>query len=345
MVTIKDVAHKAGVNPSTVSRVLKDNKSISEKTKEKVRKAMQELGYVPNLAAQILASGLTHNIGLVFPPITFTDRLSEPFFMQILSTITNEAKKYHFTISIATGNSVEALEEQVKLMHLQKRVGGFIILYSELNDPVRHYLMANKIPFVIVGAPEGDENNITYIDNDNQLMAKTAINYLHNNGHKRILFITDDLQSEVASERYIGYLKGCMKLHLESKPMLLFDRSDPISVEELTETIFDFGATALIVIGDVLSVRMIQLLSYHGLKVPDDISIITFNNSTYCKLVHPYLTTFDINVENLGITSFKQLMDIISSKEQSLSQKIFVPFTLKIRESVRNLKNSTKSSI
>lgn len=83
---------------------------------------------------------------------------------------------------------------------------------------------------------------------------------------------------------------------------------------------------------------MIQLLSYYGLKVPDDISIITFNNSTYCKLVHPYLTTFDINVENLGKTSFKQLMEIINTKEQTLSQKIFVPFTLKVRESIRNIK-------
>lgn len=338
MVTIKDVAQKAGVNPSTVSRVLKDNHSISEKTKEKVRKAMHDLGYVPNVAAQMLASGLTHNIGLVFPPITVTDRLSEPFFMQILTTITNEAKSHYFTVSIATGMTVDALEEQVKLMHLQKRVDGFIILYSEQNDPVRKYLMANKIPFVIVGAPEGDENKITYIDNDNQLMAKTAVNYLYEKGHSNILFITDDLQSEVASERYIGYLKGCIKLGLESHQMLLFDRSDPINVEELMQTISKKKTTALIVIGDVLSVRMIQLLSYYGLKVPDDISIITFNNSTYCKLVHPYLTTFDINVENLGKTSFKQLMEIINTKEQTLSQKIFVPFTLKVRESIRNLK-------
>ncbi|MCZ8466222.1 LacI family DNA-binding transcriptional regulator [Streptococcus uberis] len=338
MVTIKDVAQKAGVNPSTVSRVLKDNHSISEKTKEKVRKAMHDLGYVPNVAAQMLASGLTHNIGLVFPPITVTDRLSEPFFMQILTTITNEAKSQHFTVSIATGMTVDALEEQVKLMHLQKRVDGFIILYSEQNDPVRKYLMANKIPFVIVGAPEGDENKITYIDNDNQLMAKTAVNYLYEKGHSNILFITDDLQSEVASERYIGYLKGCIKLGLESHQMLLFDRSDPINVEQLMQTISKKKTTALIVIGDVLSVRMIQLLSYYGLKVPDDISIITFNNSTYCKLVHPYLTTFDINVENLGKTSFKQLMEIINTKEQTLSQKIFVPFTLKVRESIRNIK-------
>lgn len=158
MVTIKDVAAKAGVNPSTVSRVLKDNKSISQKTKDKVRKAMAELGYVPNVAAQMLASGLTYNVGLIFPPLIIPDRLNEPFFMQILSTITSEAKLNDFTVSIATGMTVDELEEQVKLMYRQKRVDGFIILYSDPEDPVRKYLMDNNVPFVIVGAPEGFEN-------------------------------------------------------------------------------------------------------------------------------------------------------------------------------------------
>lgn len=182
MVTIKDVAAKAGVNPSTVSRVLKDNKSISQKTKDKVRQAMAELGYVPNVAAQMLASGLTYNIGLIFPPLLTPDRLSEPFFMQILSTITSEAKLHDFTVSIATGMTVDELEEQVKLMYRQKRVDGFIVLYSDPEDPVRRYLMDNKVPFVIVGAPEGYENDITYIDNDNQLMGRRAVEYLYEKG-------------------------------------------------------------------------------------------------------------------------------------------------------------------
>ena len=235
MVTIKDVAAKAGVNPSTVSRVLKDNKSISQKTKDKVRKAMAELGYVPNVAAQMLASGLTYNVGLIFPPLMTPDRLNEPFFMQILSTITSEAKLNDFTVSIATGMTVDELEEQVKLMYRQKRVDGFIILYSDPDDPVRKYLMDNDVPFVIVGAPEGFENDITYIDNDNQLMGKKAVEYLYQKGHRGILFVTDDLKSEVSSERYFGYLRGMEKLELDSNPALLFDRRDPMVLEELIQ--------------------------------------------------------------------------------------------------------------
>lgn len=337
MVTIKDVAAKAGVNPSTVSRVLKDNKSISQKTKDKVRKAMAELGYVPNVAAQMLASGLTYNVGLIFPPLMTPDRLNEPFFMQILSTITSEAKLNDFTVSIATGMTVDELEEQVKLMYRQKRVDGFIILYSDPEDPVRKYLMDNDVPFVIVGAPEGFENDITYIDNDNQLMGKKAVEHLYQKGHREILFVTDDLKSVVSSERYFGYLRGMEKLELDSNPALLFDRRDPMVLEELIQKIEESKATALIVIADTISLRITQFLSYYQLSVPDDISIITFNNSAYSTLVHPYLTTFDINVSNLGRTSFRRLVELIKSPKTAINEKIIVPFMLRERESVRQL--------
>lgn len=337
MVTIKDVAAEAGVNPSTVSRVLKDNKSISQKTKDKVRKAMADLGYVPNVAAQMLASGLTYNVGLIFPPLITPDRLNEPFFMQILSTITSEAKLNDFTVSIATGMTVDELEEQVKLMYRQKRVDGFIILYSDPDDPVRKYLMDNDVPFVIVGAPEGFENDITYIDNDNQLMGKKAVEYLYQKGHREILFVTDDLKSEVSSERYFGYLRGMEKLELDSNPALLFDRRDPMVLEELIQKIEESKATALIVIADIDFGQNYAVLSYYQLSVPDDISIITFNNSAYSTLVHPYLTTFDINVSNLGRISFRRLVELIKSPKTAITEKIIVPFTLRERESVRQL--------
>ncbi|MDG3141389.1 LacI family transcriptional regulator [Streptococcus suis] len=342
MATIKDVAERAGVNPSTVSRVLRDNQSISARTKEKVRKAMAELGYVPNVAAQILASGLTHNVGLVFPPLATADRLSEPFFMSILSTITHEAKLHDFTVSIATGTSLDDLLEQVRLMHQQKRVDGFIVLYSNQDDPIRAYLLQNNIPFVIVGAPEGQETQITYINNDNQLMGKMAVDYLHDKGHDNIYFVSDDLTSEVATERFMGYVKAMMQLQLPYQPMCLFDPSDAQNVDELMTKIEDAKPTALVVISDRITIRLMQLLSYYQIKVPDDISIITFNNSIFSTLIHPYLTTFDIHVDHLGESSFKRLLTIIQSKNEVRSEQIIVPFTLKERESVRDIHFSKK---
>lgn len=336
MVTIKDVAAKAGVNPSTVSRVLKDNPSISQKTKDKVRLAMADLGYVPNIAAQTLSSGLTHSVGLVFPPLVTPDRVNDPFFMRMLTTITNVARVEGFTVSIASGMTVEALADQVQLMHRQKRVDGFIVLYSQTNDLVQTYLLENNIPFVVVGSTEGFDTHITSIDNDNQLMGRTAVDYLYQNGHKNIGFVTDDMNSKVFKERFLGYQKGMEALSLSSKAPLLFDRKDGLVLDQMIATLTEQKPTALIVIGDTVSLRIIQLLSYYQIKVPDDISVITFNNSAYAELVHPYLTTFDVNIDSLGRNSFRYLVDRIQSNGKE-NEKIVVPFALEERESVRSI--------
>lgn len=336
MVTIKDVAKKAGVNASTVSRVLKDSSAISQQTKERVRQAMEELGYVPNLAAQMLASGLTHCVGVVLPPLTTPDRVSEPFFMEILTAINDQAKQQGFTVSIATGSSFGDLADQVKLMYRQKRADGFLILYSEKNDPVKDYLTQYQIPFVVIGTPIDDGTNLVSVDNDNQLMGEEAVVHLHRKGHKKILFVTDDLMSKVCVERYRGYQRGIERLKLATYPNLLFDRRDPVTLDTLIETIQKEKITGLIVIGDLLSVRVIQFLSYYGLRVPDDLSVISFNNSIFSKMLHPYLTTFDINVAQLGQTSLLRLLEMIDGQQQASTGEL-VPFTLKERESVRDL--------
>ncbi len=141
MATIKDIARRAGVIPSTVNRTLKDNPSISKETKAKVRAAMDELGYVPNSAAQMLATGLTHSLGVVLPPLTDRENISQPFYMEIITAINEEASSNSQVVSIATDALLEELVKQVELMYRQKRADGFIILYSETNDPVKDYLL------------------------------------------------------------------------------------------------------------------------------------------------------------------------------------------------------------
>ena len=127
-VTIKDVARRAGVNPSTVSRAIHNHSAISEKTKERVRKAMADLDYSRNSAAQMLASGKSGAIGVIFPPIE--NKSEQPFFMKILTAINEEAHQNKITVSIASGHTIEELLSQVRVMYQEKRVDGFIVLYK-----------------------------------------------------------------------------------------------------------------------------------------------------------------------------------------------------------------------
>ena len=330
MATIKDVAKRAGVSPSTVSRTLKDNPSISKETKAKVRAAMDELGYVPNSAAQMLATGLTHSLGVVLPPLTDRENISQPFYMEILAAINEEASCNSQVVSIATGATLEELVKQVELMHRQKRADGFIILYSETKDPVKDYLLKENAPFVVVGAAVDNNNKVTYIDNDNKELGKEAVNYLRTKGHQKIGFVTDDLFGQVGQERYQGYIEATNEFNLETYPELVFSSK---VIDLLKENLKSNQLTALIVKDDLIALRFIQWLNNQGIRVPEDYAIISFNNSTFAEIMHPFLTTYDINIKELGKESVLRLLDLLKNPKTK-AQKITIPFKLIERESV-----------
>lgn len=333
MATIKDVAKKAGVSPSTVSRTLKDNPAISEETKVKVRAAMEELGYVPNSAAQMLATGLTHSLGVVLPPLTDRENISQPFYMEILTAINEEASCHSQVVSFATGATLEELVKQVELMHRQKRADGFIILYSEKKDPVKDYLLKEKVPFVVVGAAVDNENKVTYIDNDNKELGHEAVNYLQAKGHRKIGFVTDDLFGQVGQERYQGYKEASDEQNLDVLPELVFSAR---TIEDLKKELERFSPTALIVKDDLIALRLIQWLNNQGFRVPEDYAIISFNNSTFAEIMHPFLTTFDINIQELGKKSVLRLLALLKDAK-SKSEKVTIPFKLIERESVTSI--------
>ena len=313
-VTIKDVAKKAGVNASTVSRVLKDSSEISEKTKVKVRKAMQELGYTRNVAAQILASGKSNTIGVVFPPVE--DKSNQPFYMKVLTSINETARKYDVSIAVVTGYQESELKQQVELMYSEKRVDGFIVLYAGKADSVRNYLFDNKIPFVLLGTPTEKQNEITHVDNDNVLMGHEATRYLMELGHSEISFVTDTKDGEVFEERYQGEM-----LKKQSKPnLLVFEENMTLKNE-----------TGLVVMDEVLALKVISRLSEQGVKVPEDVSVITYNNSAFSTLVHPYLTTFDINIVRLGAATVEKFLGL-TQNDEAFHDKTIIPFELILRE-------------
>lgn len=319
-VTIKDVAKLAGVNASTVSRAIHDSKAISDKTKEKVKKAMLELGYSRNAAAQTLASGKAGAIGVVFPPIE--NKSEQPFFMKILTAINEAARQNNITVSIASGHSNDELLSQVKVMYQEKRVDGFIVLYAGEEDDVRSYLITDKIPFVIVGSTIERANEITAVDNNNQLMGSEAANYLASLGHQQLAFISNTDSGEVFHERYQGFVLKTQSLGLKGRLVKSKNK-------------LDIGrATGLVVLDDILAIKVIQGLSEQGISVPADVSVISFNNSVFASLIHPYLTTFDINIRQLGHRSVQKLVHLLAYPND-FKEKVTVPFELKVRESTK----------
>lgn len=333
-ITVKDVAKKAGVATSTVSRVINNHPSISEETKRKVRKVMDELGYTPNLAARNLGKKTASTIGVVLPPLNTKERLGNPFYLETIETINEEARKFNMSVAVASARDFETLLANVERMHRQKQVDGFILTYSDKFDPIITYLVNEKIPFTLIGQPYTQEEQIVYVDNDNQLLGKQATDHLIEKGHERILFITNTTHENLYFERYFGYQKALMMANLPLFPVVSFEETQ--DYPEFLEVLKDTQATALVVIDDLFAVRIIQLVHLLGYKVPDDLSVISFNNSIFTTLTHPYLTSIDIDVASLGSIATQQLMSQLANQEMQSSLRVVVPHELIQRETVLN---------
>ncbi|MGX7350858.1 LacI family DNA-binding transcriptional regulator [Enterococcus canis] len=330
-ITVKDVAKKAGVATSTVSRVINDHPSISEATKKKVRKIMAEMHYVPNRTAQSLGKRTAGAVGIILPPLDSKEKMGNPFFLEIMEAINEEGMARGVTTAVAAAKDMSALLDNVKRMHQQKQVDGFVLLYAAQHDPVFNYLFEEDVPFTLVGQPYEHEEDVVYVDNDNQLLGKLATDFLIQNGHQTILFITNTIQENVYFERYFGYQKALMLAGLANQPVVpLITTENYVDFEDLLK---ESGATAAVVLDDVFALRVMQLAQMYGFQVPEDLSLISFNNSVFSTLQHPYLTSIDIDVSELGRVAVQRLLEQLQDTPVS-GVRFVVPHHLIKRETV-----------
>ena len=333
-VTIKDVAKAANVAPSTVSRVIADSPRISEKTKRKVRQVMKELGYHPNFIARSLASQSTNVIGIVFPA-SGNMAFQNPFYSEVLRGISEGVHQKHYGIQLTTGATEDEIYEDVVRMVQGRRVDGVIMLYSKINDKVIRYLREKEFPFVVIGKPYDDPEQITHIDNDNITAAKEATKHLLNLGHRRIGFIGGGKDLMVTVTRLEGYKKALEEYNI---PI----REDYIIHEEFLLSGGKHGVleimsakeppTALVVADDIMAMGVLRTLHLMGYDIPNSISVISFNNTLFSELSSPPLTTVDINILHLGIEAVKNLLAIIENPKEP-TKRVIIPHKIIVRSS------------
>ena len=187
-VTIKDVAALAGVSPSTVSRVCNDHSAISRETKEKVRRAMAELNYEPSPGPGAPSGQRVRLIGLVLPPSSRT-AYENPFYLETLRGISQFCNGREYISTLVTGQDDKEILRAIQILVKDERFGGFILLYSRVNDPIIDYLYENGILYVLIGKAKQFANQTIYIDNDNLLAGREATDYLWDLGHRKIAYL------------------------------------------------------------------------------------------------------------------------------------------------------------
>lgn len=341
--TINDVAKAANVSTSTVSRVIANNPRISEATREKVSRVMEEMNYHPNMVARSLANRSTKIIGVVVPGNT-EKAFEHPFYPQILSGISAAADKSDYRILLST--SVSNLKEEKKTINEFARSGitdGVILMTSMVHDSSIYELQRMNFPFVVVGRPANDEK-INWVDNDNVSIARELTEHLIRQGCRKIAFIGLSRSYIVHLDRFEGYKAALKDNNIEFDENLVVEGEFMNDVgSEWLERFNEEGIKpdGIIASDDLIAFSIMKLLAKHNLKVPEDVAVGSFNNVPLSEFSSPTLTSVDVNAYGLGANAFELLFNCINSNYKSFNRAIIPAKIVARNSSIR--KNASQS--
>ena len=337
-VTIKDVAALAGVSPSTVSRVCNDNPSISKETADRVRRAMLELGYEPGTGVNTQQNTGLHFVGVVYPP-SKTANYENAFYTEAIRGISQYCNPRGVGITLISSNNTDEALNIIKAQVAGGQTDGFILLYSKQDDPVVDYFLEQGILYVMVGTPGQMQSQTINIDNDNLSAARDATDYLYSLGHRNIGYLSTDTTYRFAQERKAGYQLSMLQHELPIRLEYCAEVRDFFSegVQQLQAMLQrPDRPTAILVADDVLALVLEQASLRMGLSIPDDISIVAFNNSIYTRLTTPALTCVDVNSVQLGYEAASQILNHVENPNL-MATKIIVPHCIVERSSCKQI--------
>lgn len=327
-VTIKDVAKKAGVSASTVSRALRNNNRISPEVRARVQQVARELNFHPNQMARSLVKRHTPIIGVVFPN-DLRMNLGNPFYPSVLQGLGHAASERRHHVLLITGSETLSPSESSRQAVESGYVSGLIRLTAE-NAATGE----NEAPEVVIGHP-ADAQNRYYVDNANAQAGYEAARHLLEHGHRRIVLAGYDPQYIFTVDRREGYERALREAGIAVREAYILS-CGPLQKDEgtLRELFQSPGRpTGVVCMDDAQAIALCRGLDALGLRVPRDVSVVSFNNTEASRYHNPPLTTFDLQPYQLGVRAMNLMLDRLTGAVTEPTS-IYVPFTLIQRQSV-----------
>lgn len=333
MATIKDVAKLAGVSTTTVSHVINKTRFVAKETEQQVLTAIKELRYSPSAIARSLKVNTTKSIGMI---VTTSQA---PYFAEVIHAVEEYCYRQGYSLFLCnTENDPDKIKNHLEML-AKKRVDGLLIMCSEYDQATRELLSTfSSIPIVIMDWEQNNE--LTDIIQDNSFEGGfLATQYLINNGHKDIGIITGSLATTIAKDRLAGFEKAMQEANLVINPEWKLEGSfQPEDGYECMNRILSLAKypTAVFCCCDTMALGAISAIGEKGLKVPDDISIIGYDDIHSSRFYSPPLTTIHQSKIRLGKQALILLFERINDK--SAKHKIIEVFPeLIIRKSVKSV--------
>jgi len=327
-ITLKMVAERAGVSVNTASRAINNKPDINLETKKRVLQIAKELGYIRNAAAVALRTKKTGTIGVVI-----ADNRN-PFYAEVLNGMEEAAREKNYHIILANTQRDYKKEEDAINLLLAKRVDGLLITpVQDKDDDIKNLIDAN-IPFVVVGR-DFENIEVDAIYNDEVKGGFLATEYLIKKGHKRIALINGFLYKSPAKGRAEGYKKALNKYRIPLDESLI--SVGDINIEdghERTKQMLekDLNFTAIFVYNDMMAFGAMQAIKEKGLRIPEDIGLVGYDDIPFSSLISPALTTIRLKKQELGAESVKLLLSRINGNRK-ITKKVMLGVELQIRES------------
>ncbi|MBZ4684232.1 MAG: transcriptional regulator, LacI family [Fusobacteriales bacterium] len=340
-VTIKDIAKIAGVNPSTVSRSLNDNPVIPEKTRKRIKDIAKKLNFEFNSSARNLSLNKTDNIGLIISN-GFDSDSTMPFVSIILEKTRKILSKNSLDTIVEFSKNIYTNESNIQKMISAKKVDGFLILDSNFSKKEFNLLKKHKIPFEIMHFKPNFENsdNYGYTATDHFEGGVIATDFLIENGFKNVFTITaiqNDISFNEFTLRTAGYRYSLTKNQIEiNENNILYTN---ISYEDTYKTIKDNihkfkKGDAIFAQTDIMAFAVINALREYNLNVPNDISVIGYDNIDMARYFYPALTTIMQPLDELIEKSCYNLVKKIKNVTFKDNYKTLIKPKLIIRDSV-----------
>jgi LacI family transcriptional regulator len=332
-VTIYDVAREAGVSMATVSRVVNNNPNVKPQTRKKVFEAIERLGYRPNAVARGLASKKTTTVGVVIPDI------SNAIFAEVARGIEDIANMYHYNIILCNADKRKEKEIRVINTLLEKQVDGLLFMGGNVTDEHMQAFQTASVPIVLCGTTtEGDV--MPAVDIDHEKAAYDAVKLLIEKGHRKIGMISGTLQDpNNGFSRYNGYKRALEEAGIDFREdMVRIGNYRYESGIDAMKYFLELGdrPTAIFAATDEMAIGAIHAAQDAGLNVPQDISVISVDNSRMASMVRPLLSTVAQPMYDIGAVSMRLLTKLMN-KENVEKGKITLMHEVIQRQSVATI--------
>lgn len=338
-VTIYDIAEKLKISGATVSRALNDDPVVTKKTRQKIMKMAEEMGYRPNLFARNLREGKTNTLGIMIP------RINSYFMSSVISGMEQVANNAGYNLIISQSGESDAKEKENLKTLFHSRIDGLMVSLAYDTRDLSNFdsFLKRKIPVIFYDRVIPDLKSMNIVI-DNRRRAYEATSHLVEQGCKRIVFLSAILKRNVYVDRYQGYLDALHENQLTSRAddLIITDLNRQGGLEAASRVLnMDPRPDGIFAANDECGVGCMIGLKQAGINIPEDIAVVGFNNDPVSTVIEPNLTTVDYPGFELGETAARTMIDHLDGKAN-----VYTANTIIIRSSllIRNSSLRTKKT-